>query len=81
MKVAPLGEVKNYFTKYVKISEREPIFITKNGKISAVLEHITDDGIEDYLLERSWKFKEMLDSVKKQNGGMTLEEYKKTRNL
>lgn len=81
MKIAPLGEVKNYFTRYIKISEKGPIFITKNGRISAVLEHLTDDNVEDYLLERSEKFRKMLDSVKGQKGGITLAEYKRTRNL
>ncbi len=81
MKVAPLGEVKNQFTKYVQMSKEEPIFITRNGKISAVLEHISDEDIEDYLLERSKKFRRMLNAAKKQKGGISLETYKKTRKI
>lgn len=81
MKVAPLGEVKNYLTKFIELSEKEPIFITRNGKISAVLEHITDDEIEDYLLDHNTKFHKMLNKVKSEKGGMRVQDYRKSRNL
>ena len=81
MKVAPLGEVKNRFTEYIRLSEEEPIFITRNGKISAVLEHITDEDVEDYSLERSKKFRKMLTMIKRQEGGMSLKKYRKSRGI
>ncbi len=81
MKVTPLYEVKNQFTKYLKISEEEPIFITRNGKITAVLEHINDVDLEDFLLERSPKFRKMLKRIKKQTGGLSIENYRKSRKV
>jgi hypothetical protein len=81
MRVAPLYEVKNQFTKFIQICEEEPIFITRNGKIAAVLEHMTDKNIEDYLVERSRKFRKMLREVKKQEGGISLEDYRKSRKI
>jgi PHD/YefM family antitoxin component YafN of YafNO toxin-antitoxin module len=81
MKVAPMGEVRNNFAKYLAACKREPIFVTRNGKISAVLEYIEDKDVEDYLLERSSRFRSMLNKVKREPGGKTLSEYRKTRGI
>jgi prevent-host-death family protein len=81
MKVIPMGEVKNHLSKYLKKCEEEPVFVTKNGKITAVLEHIEDSEIEDFLLERNPRFRKMLNKVKKEKGGMTLKEYRKSRGI
>lgn len=81
MKVLPLGEVKNDFSFLIHKSKQEPIFITRNGRITAVLEYITDDEVEDFLLERSKKFRAMLNKVKRQKGGMSLKEYRTSRKI
>ncbi len=81
MKVAPMGEVKNNFGKYLAMAVDEPIFITKNGKITAVIEHIEDSEIEDFLLERNARFRRMLGRVKREKGGMSLDEYRKSRRV
>jgi len=81
MKIAPMGEVRNNFAKYLAAAEEEPVFVTKNGKIAAVIEHIEDRDIEDYLLAKSPRFREMLDKVKRQRGSMTLAEYRKSRRI
>ena len=81
MKVAPMGDVRNNFGKYLKDSEEEPIFVTRNGKITAVIEHIEDRDIEDYLLERSDRFRKMLDEVKRERGSMSLDKYRKSRGV
>jgi len=81
MKVAPMGEVRNNFARYLEISEEEPVFVTKNGKITAVIEHIEDRDIEDYLLERSRRFRKMLNKVKAEPGSISLAEYRKSRGI
>ena len=81
MKVAPMGEVRNNFGKYLDMCVEEPVFITKNGKITAVIERIEGKDIEDYLLERNTRFRRMLQRVKKEEGGMSLEEYRKSRGV
>ncbi len=81
MKVVPLAEVKNNFTQYLEETKKEPVFITRNGRIAAVLEHLTDDGVEDYLLERSPRFRAMLDQARREKGGMSLSEYRKSRSV
>jgi prevent-host-death family protein len=81
MKVAPMGEVRNNFAKYLEASEQEPVFVTRNGKITAVIEHIEDRDIEDYLLERSPRFRKMLQKVRQERGAMSLSEYRTSRDL
>ena len=81
MKVVPMGEVHNNFAKYLAASEKEPIFITRNGKIAAVIEHLEDSDIEDYLLERNPRFREMLNKVKRERGATSLTDYRKSRGI
>ena len=81
MKIAPMGEVRNNFAKYLKTAEEEPVFVTKNGKITAVIEHIEDRNIEDYLLERSLRFRKMLDKVRRERDSISLAEYRKSRGI
>jgi len=81
MKIAPMGAVRNNFAKYLEDAEHEPVFVTKNGKITAVIEHIQDRDIEDYLLQRSPRFRRMLEKVKTERASISLAEYRKSRNI
>jgi len=81
MKIAPMGEVRNNFAKYLAAAEEEPVFVTRNGKITAVIEHIDDRDIEDYLLEKSPRFRKMLDRARRQRSSMSLAEYRKSRGV
>lgn len=81
MKVAPMGEVRNHFAKYLAAAKKEPIFVTKNGKITAVIEHLEDSDIEDFLLERNPRFRKMLEKVKRERGGNSLAKYRKSRKI
>ena len=81
VKVAPMGRVRNIFARYLQDSEDEPVFVTRNGKITAVIEHIEDRDLEDYLLERSSRFRTMLDKVKSERGSVSLADYRKSRGI
>ena len=81
MKVAPMGDVRNNFAKYLAICKQEPVFVTRNGKITAVIEHIEDSEIEDYLLERNKRFRDMLNRVKQERGGKSLSAYRKSKGI
>jgi prevent-host-death family protein len=76
-----MGEVRNNFAKYLETAEEEPVFVTRNGKITAVIEHIEDRNIEDYLLERSPRFRKMLDKVRRERDSISLAEYRKSRGI
>jgi prevent-host-death family protein len=81
MRVAPMGEVRNNFAKYLEAAKDEPIFVTRNGRVSAVIEHIEDRDVEDYLLERNARFRAMLNKVKRERKSMPLAEYRKSRGI
>ena len=81
MKVAPMGEVRNNLAKYLVACEDGPVFVTRNGRITAVIEHIEDADIEDFLLERSLRFRRMLARVKQEKGGVPLSTYRKSRGI
>ncbi len=81
MKIAPMGEVRNNFAKYLEDAEQEPVFVTKNGKITAVIEYIEDRDIEDYLLQKSPRFRKMLAKAKRECSSMSLATYRKSRNI
>jgi prevent-host-death family protein len=79
MKVAPMADVRNRFSAFLEQSKAGPIFITRNGRIAAVLEAMTDDEVEDFLLERSPRFRRMLEAAALRRGGISLEAYRRMR--
>ena len=81
MRIVPIAEIKNNLADYVDKCKVEPVFVTRNGRVVAVLDHITDDGIEDFLLERSPRFRAALDKARRQRGGTSVGEYRKTRGV
>ncbi len=64
MKVAPLYEVKNKLSEYVKETVVGPIVITKNGKPCAALVHLEEDqDMESFLLSHNPRFLHLLDEA------------------
>ncbi len=51
------------------------------GMITAVIEHIEDRDIEDYLLQKSPRFRKMLAKVKRERSSISLAAYRKSRNI
>ena len=77
MKIVSVKEVKNNLSYYLKSAEKEDIIITKNGRAKAVLHHVGEDELEDYLLEHDPKFRRKIEKQWKQylqKGGRSLEE-------
>ena len=81
MKVAPMGEVRNNFARYLVACEDEPVFVTRNGKVVAVIQRLEDSDVEDFLLQNSPRFRRMLDRVKREKGGTALSAYRKSRGI
>lgn len=57
MRFAGVKELKHQTMEILKESERGDIIITAYGKPTAVLHHITEDDLADYLIENDPKFK------------------------
>ncbi len=77
MKIASVKEVKDRLSQFLKTAEKEDIIITKNGRPNAVLHHLGEDEIEDYLLEHDPKFRRKIESRWRQylqKGGRSLDE-------
>jgi prevent-host-death family protein len=67
MRIASVADVKAKFSGYLKMSERGPIVVTKNGKPVAVLLSVSDeDEIERLALAYSPKFQKILEVAEQQ---------------
>lgn len=77
MKIASVKDVKDRLSHYLKTAEKEDVVITKNGKPSAVIHHLGEDEIEDYLLEHDPKFRAKINKRWREylrKGGHSIEE-------
>jgi PHD/YefM family antitoxin component YafN of YafNO toxin-antitoxin module len=66
MKIDTLAHVKNQLSSVVEQLGAEPLFITRNGRITAVLQSLSDDEVEDYLFRNSRKFWRLLETRREQ---------------
>ncbi len=66
MKVDTLAHVKNHLSAVIEGLGREPLFITRNGRVAAVLQAVTDEDAEDYLLRNSPRFWRLIESRRAQ---------------
>lgn len=57
MRFAGVKELKHKTMDILKAAELEDIIITAYGKPTAVLHHVTEEDIADYLIENDAKFK------------------------
>lgn len=62
MKIASLKEVKDHLSEYVSRTEDGDIVITRNGKPAAVLHHLAEDDLEEYLIEHDPRFKKKIEA-------------------
>ncbi len=77
MKIVSVKEVKNNLSQFLKTAEQEDIIITKNGRPNAVIHHLGEDELEDYVLEHDPKFRRKLEKRWKeycQKGGSSVDE-------
>ena len=66
MKVDTLAHVKNKLSRVVNTLGGEPLFITRNGKVVAVVQAVSGDEIEDYMLRNSKRFWSLIESRRRQ---------------
>lgn len=76
MRFAGVKELKQKTMDILKKSEKEDIIITAYGKPMAILHHISEDGLADYLMENDPAFKTRIEEAFTQyetRGGITLD--------
>jgi hypothetical protein len=63
MRFAGIKELKHETMDLIKESKQNDIFITAYGKPVAVLHHITEDDLADYLIENDPDFKSRIEEA------------------
>ncbi len=63
MRFAGVKELKHKTMDILKDSEKEDIIITAYGKPKAILHHITEDDLADYLIENDPAFKTRIEEA------------------
>ncbi len=76
MKTMTVFEAKNNFSRALQIAEEDVVVVTRRGKPVAAIQSITEDDLEDLLLERSEAFWKMIERARK-GKSMSIDEVRK----
>ena len=63
MRLAGVKELKQQTMALLKETEKRDIIITAHGKPMAVLQHLTEDDLSDYMIEHDPGFKAKIESA------------------
>ncbi len=77
MKFAGIKELKHKTRELIKESKDGDIIITAYGKPTAVLHYLTQDELEDYLIENEPGFRQKIEAAFEdylEHGGITAED-------
>ena len=81
MRFTGIKELKHKTMDILKESEKEDIIVTAYGKPRAILHHITEEDLADYLIENDPAFKTRVEEAYAEyaaHGGITVERMIKT---
>lgn len=82
MKFVSIRELKNKTSEILRNAADEDVLITLNGKPRAIITGVTEDGFEDYMLERNPTFLKALEEARREyldKGGVSVKKYRKAR--
>ncbi len=65
MKTMTVFEAKNHFSRALRAAARDVVIVTRRGKPVAAIQKVTEDDLEDFLLERSETFWTMIERARK----------------
>jgi len=77
MRFTGVKELKHKTMDILKQAEKEDIIVTAYGKPKAILHHITEDDLADYLIENDPAFKNRIEEAfaeYKAHGGITADD-------
>jgi len=63
MRFAGIKELKQKTMELIKESEKDDIIITAYGKPAAILHHVTNEDIADYLIENDPEFRAKIEEA------------------
>ena len=78
MRFAGMKELKQKTRELLQAAEKGDIIITAHGKPAAVLHHIDEDDLEDYLIENDPEFQRKIAEAWESylaSGGVPIEEF------
>jgi prevent-host-death family protein len=82
MRFANVRELKNKTSEILKLAEKEEVVVTSRGKPTAIIKGVSEEDLEDYLIENNPKFLAALEKAKEEYvrlGGVGVDEYLKRR--
>ncbi len=82
MRFANVRELKNKTSEILKMAEKEEVVVTSRGKPTAIIKGISEDDLEDYLLENNPRFLAAMEKAREEYlefGGIGIDEYLKKR--
>ena len=65
MKTMTVFEAKNNFSRALRVAARDVVIVMRRGKPVAAIQGITEDDLEDFLLERSEVFWKMIEKARR----------------
>lgn len=77
MRFAGVKELKHQTMDILKASKKEDIIITAYGKPTAILHHVTEDDLADYLIENDPSFRLRVEEAAAEysaHGGITADD-------
>jgi prevent-host-death family protein len=80
MKTMTVFEAKNHFSQALQIAVDDVVVVTRRGKPVATIQSITEDDLEDLLLERSETFWKMIERARK-GKSLSIDEVRKSLRL
>lgn len=61
MKIVPIADLKARLSEYIAACKTEPVIVTKNGRVAAMLIPASDkDDLEDLIIAHSPVFRELI---------------------
>jgi antitoxin (DNA-binding transcriptional repressor) of toxin-antitoxin stability system len=79
MKTAPVAEVKAKLSEFLQQCQREPVIITQEGRVTAMLVAVTEDeDLERLVLAHTPRFRDMLEQAEariRESGGVKHEDF------
>lgn len=65
MRIAPVAEIKERFSEYLRVSQKEAVIVTRNGRAVALITGISDDDdLERLLMGRSPHLRAILNAAR-----------------
>ncbi len=77
MKIVKLEDIKDKFDQFLEQAQDDDILVTKGGKVKGMICALSDEDLEDYLIENDPRFMKIIETRReryKREGGIPLDQ-------